>query len=85
MGGRNSHVIFAFCLHLIVFTLAPKHKTPKQSTPSHLGALGLVVLAVHRVGRRDYTAASIEASMDACLGDGHRLLLHDLKHNRTRC
>lgn len=51
-------------------------------TASHLGALGLVVLTVNGVGCRHHTTASVEASMDARLGDGHRLLLHDLQWNQ---
>lgn len=49
---------------------------------SHLGAFGLVVLTVNGVGCRHHTAAGVEASMDACLGDSHRLLLHNLQSNQ---
>lgn len=47
-----------------------------------LRALGLVVLAVHRVGSRHHATASVQTSMDARLSDGHRLLFHDLQCNR---
>ena len=38
----------------------------------------VVVRAVHRVGRREHRAAGVEGGLDAGLGDGDRLLLHDL-------
>ena len=44
---------------------------------------GLVVLSVHRVRRGNYTAARIEGGMDAGLGDGDSLLLHDLVNRHS--
>ena len=52
-----------------------------NQAPSHLGAFGLVVLTVNGVGCRHHAAAGVEASMDACLGDRHRLLFHNLEES----
>lgn len=50
---------------------------------ANLGSLALVILAIHRVGRRNDTATSVKAGMDASFSNGHRLLLHHLNERRN--
>lgn len=46
------------------------NRAPKRGVGAHL--------SVNRVRRRYDTATRVEGSVDARLGDGDRLLLHDL-------